>query len=114
MLWRCPPYRSPTRRQAALSASSPVTINKSCNCVASEYILQSTSINGIKLMFNENEMKILFCCCSGTSETSEMNASEECGGVVGIGQSGHLHYTPVTIAVWPPPVTPTKKIKKPI
>ena len=77
-------------------------------------ILQSTSINGIKLMFNENEMKILFCCCSGTSETSEMNASEECGGVVGIGQSGHLHYTPVTIAVWPPPVTPTKKIKKPI
>ena len=48
------------------------------------------------------------------SKTPEMNASEEGGGVVGIGQSGHLHYTPVTIAVWPPPVTPTKKIKKPI
>ena len=86
----------------------------SCYAIAVVNFLQSTSINGIKLMFNENEMKILFCCCSGTSETSEMNASEECGGVVGIGQSGHLHYTPVTIAVWPPPVTPTKKIKKPI
>ena len=59
-------------------------------------------------------MRGRYCFGSGTSETPEMNASEECGGVVGIGQSGHLHYTPVTIAVWPPPVTPTKKIKKPI